>query len=75
MKATGYAIKDRPTGRFFLTKHDARTGWYGEFGPGIRLYRSEGIADRAMKSGSHHVTYPGNRELAVVPIYLEEGYR
>ena len=65
-----FAIKDTKSCLFYQQK-PRTAGWYDSL-HGARFYIERGRAERTIKGGDHHVTYPGNRNLIVVSIMLTE---
>lgn len=65
-----FAIKDTKS-RLFYQQKPRTAGWYDSL-HGARFYIERGRAERTIKGGDHHVTYPGNRNLIVVSIMLTE---
>jgi hypothetical protein len=65
-----FAIKDTKSGLFYQQK-PRTAGWYDSL-HGARFYIERGRAERTIKGGDHHVAYPGNRDLLVVPVRLSE---
>lgn len=64
-----FVIRDIVTEEFYR-KSCGRTGWYGPDLGHARVYQSEAAAHRVIEVGNHHVTYPGNRSLEVVPLAM-----
>lgn len=65
-----FAIKDRGTSEYYQ-QTSGPTGWYGDIG-GARLYRGAYRAEQSIQRGGHHVTYPGGRDLIVIPVEVVE---
>lgn len=59
-----FIIKDTETGEVYQLQH-GRNGWYDRDPTYARRYRTREGAERTIKAGNHHVSYPGNRKLIV----------
>ena len=64
-----FVIKDTDAGTYYR-KSCGPEGWYGPEIGHARVYQSRAAAQRTIDAGGHHVTYPGNRALEIVPLAM-----
>ncbi len=57
---------------YFCASASARWGWYHPDIGRARIYTKRRYALKTIRDRGHHVTYPGNRILIVVPVKIEE---
>lgn len=62
-----YIIRDTATGEVYA-RRCGKGGWYTTNLYLARLYLTAEAAQRTIDKGNHHVSYPGNRALAVEPL-------
>lgn len=65
-----YAIFDVDSEEYFARGITRTRGWYSKNVMDARLYKSRKAASLVIFKGSHHVSYPGNRDLEVVELLL-----
>ncbi len=65
-----FVIFDPAQDHFYLAKFNRETGWYGFSIGDARIYTTKAAALRTIARGDHHVAYPGNRRLTVLPITI-----
>lgn len=70
MKSTRYVIKDINTHNYY--RESPHKGWYSPDVGSARLYVTESSALRTIEKDDHHVSFPGNRVLEVVPVTIQE---
>jgi hypothetical protein len=66
-----WIIKDTDTGEYFRQRCGP-SGWYSNDINHARLYSLERMAQQTIAADEHHVSYPGNRNLAVKQVQLVE---
>jgi hypothetical protein len=62
-----FVIRDTTTGEVYQLR-PGRTGWYDTDLTYARRYKTREGAERTIKVGNHHVSYPGNRTLEIVDL-------
>jgi hypothetical protein len=65
-----WVIKDINTNEYFRQR--AGNGWYSTDINHARLYSNQRMAQQTITADEHHVSYPGNRNLAVKEVQLVE---
>lgn len=65
------AVKDLYTGHYYTGNATAH-GYYHPQVDRARLYTRKVFANQAIALGGHHIEWPGNRNLVVVNIKVEE---
>lgn len=63
----GFVIVDERTGEIYQRRCGA-TGWYSTDPTQARIYTLRQRAEQTIRTGNHHVTYPGGRVLIVKEI-------
>ncbi len=67
-----YVIKCQFSQWYFCASCSAAHGWYHPDIGRARIYTKRRYALKRINDNDHHVAYPGNRILVVVPIKIEE---
>lgn len=66
-----YVIKDIDKNTYYQN-HPTSNGWYSDNLYGAKIFLYKKGAEKTMNSNNHHVIYPGNRNLGVIPIKIIE---
>lgn len=66
-----FVIKDIITNEYYRQRLGSK-GWYSSDINDSRLYTAAKQAQKTINDAEHHVTYPGNRTLKVIEVFITE---
>lgn len=64
-----FVIRDKKSKEYYR-QWCGPQGWYSPELDYARIYSLRAKAQQTIDQGNHHVTYPGNRDLEIVPVEL-----